>query len=312
VVPGRPDSPDLTNPRSERVRWVRSLAGRPARLRHGAFLVEGPQGVLEAVRWTSADVRDVYLSRPALDRYPEIAHQAGAAGVRVRVGSTEVLEAMSADAQGVLAVLRVRDVSLVDVAAANPRLVAVLVAVRDPGNAGTIIRTADAAGADAVVLTDTSVDVHNPKVVRATAGSFAHLPIVRGVSLAAAVAELGRAGLAVLAADGDGPHDLEDLLHAALLGGTRGPRPTAPPDRAEPGTLASGEDEGSDVTRPDLGAPSAWLFGNEAQGLGADALAPADAVVRIPIHGRAESLNVATAAGLCLYASAHAQRRTGS
>lgn len=275
-----------TGPRSERVRSVRALAGRPARQRHGLFLVEGPQGVREAVRWVPGDVQDLYLSPPALERYPEIAEAADDARVRVRRVSTDVVDAMSADAQGALAVVRMTSSSLADVVERSPRLVAVLAAVRDPGNAGTVIRAADAAGADAVVLTAGSVDLHNPKVVRASAGSLLHLPVVTAVDVGEALRALRAAGLAVVAADGRGPLDLDQLLDATL-----------------------GDGAGRAGT-PDLSRATAWLFGNEAWGLPEEHLALADAVVRIPIHGRAESLNLAAAAAVCLYASARAQRRT--
>jgi TrmH family RNA methyltransferase len=285
-VTGRPAAPELTNARAERVRSVRSLAGRPARQRQGLFLVEGPQGVREAVRWAARDVRDVYISAPPDERTAGVAAEARDAGIRVHVASAEVVDAMSPDAQGVLAVVRIVRPTLAGVLDRSPRLVAVLAAVRDPGNAGTVVRAADAAGADAVVLTAASVDAHNPKVVRASAGSLLHLPVVTGADLPEAVAVLRAAGLAVLATDAGAPLDLDDLLDAARH--------------------APGEGAGSDV--PDLTRPTAWLFGNEAWGLPAEHRALADAVVRVPIHGRAESLNLATAAAICLYASARAQR----
>ncbi len=275
---GRPARPELTHPRSERVRAVRALAGRSARQRHGLFLVEGPQGVREAVRWAPGRVRDVYLTEPAAERHPEIVDDARSAGLRTHLATAEVLDAMSADAQGVLAVARIAVPDLSEVVRTGPRLVAVLASVGDPGNAGTVIRTSDAAGADAVVLTSTSVDVHNPKVVRATAGSLFHLPVVAGVPLADAVTCLRSAGAVVLAGDGAGAHDLDDLL-----------------------------DEGAEGP---LGRPTAWLFGNEAHGLSDEDLALADDSVRVPIPGRAESLNLATAAAVCLYASVRTHRRT--
>jgi TrmH family RNA methyltransferase len=171
----------------------------------------------------------------------------------------------------------------------------VLSQVRDPGNAGTVIRAADAAGADAVVLTDASVDVHNPKAVRATAGSLFHLPVVTGVPLVEAVAALRAAGLWVLAADGAGPIDLDDLsddAHAAL----------APASEVLDGELRA------ESLPAGLAGPVGWVFGNEAWGLPDADRALADAVVRVPVHGRAESLNLATAATVCLYATARAQR----
>nr|WP_245885644.1 RNA methyltransferase [Xylanimonas oleitrophica] len=285
----------LANPRADRVKQVRALSGRPARLRHGQFLVEGPQGVREAVRFAPADVRDVYLTPAAATRYGEIVEAATSAGVRVHLGTREVLEAMSADAQGVLAVVRSTVLSLEEALGAledpdggrrRSLLVAVLATVRDPGNAGTVVRAADAAGADLVVLAGESVDVHNPKVVRSTAGSLFHLPVVSGVALEQVVEAVHARGLTVLAADGAGELDLDDLLDVA------GP--------------AGAEQRAAGV--PDLAASTAWVFGNEAWGLPEADRALADAVVRVPIRGRAESLNLATAATVCLYASGRAQR----
>ncbi|MBU4215351.1 MAG: RNA methyltransferase [Actinobacteria bacterium] len=270
----------MVNPRADRVRQVHALATRSARERSGRFLVEGPQAVREAVACTGVRVHAVYLTEAAYRRYPEIVGAARDRSVPVRLGTVEVLAAMSPDAQGVVAVADLVDVSLDHALMAGPRLVAVLAQVRDPGNAGTVLRAADAAGADLVVLTQASVDVHNPKSVRSSAGSLFHLPVVVGVSLVEAVAALRRHGLGILAASGDGRFDLDDLLDGV----------------AGPGA-------------PDLAAPTAWVFGNEAWGLADADRAAADAVVRVPLHGRAESLNLATAAAVCLYASARAQRR---
>jgi TrmH family RNA methyltransferase len=282
-----PRIPDVTlaNPRADRVKQVRALSGRPARSRHGQFLVEGPQGVREAVRHAPDVVRDVYLTPTTAERYREILAAARDAGLHVHLGTREVLEAMSPDAQGVLAVVRTRPLALADAVAAagrpgRPLLVAVLATVRDPGNAGTVIRAADAAGADLVVLAGESVDVHNPKVVRSTAGSLFHLPVVADVSLPEALDALRAAGCTVLAADGAGSLDLDDLLDTA----------------------------GTPAADPDLAVSTAWVFGNEAWGLPEADRALADAVVRVPIRGRAESLNLATAATVCLYASGRAHR----
>jgi TrmH family RNA methyltransferase len=283
----------LANPRADRVKQVRALSGRPARLRHGRFLVEGPQGVREAVRFAPDAVRDVYLTPATAQRYDEIVTQARAAGLYVHLGTREVLEAMSPDAQGVLAVVDLRPRTLTEALAAlddpdggrrRPLLVAVLATVRDPGNAGTVIRAADAAGADLVVLAGDSVDVHNPKVVRSTAGSLFHVPVVAGEPLPEVVDALRSRGLTVLAADGVGEHDLDDLLDVAGHAGAR------------------------TAGVPDLAASTAWVFGNEAWGLPPEDRDLADAVVRVPIRGKAESLNLATAATVCLYASSRAQR----
>ncbi|MCL2850267.1 MAG: RNA methyltransferase [Micrococcales bacterium] len=266
----------LTNPRADRVRQVHALAGASARDRSGRFLVEGPQGVREAVASTAVHLHAVYLTDASARRYPEIAGRAADRGV-LWLGTSAVLGAMSGDAQEVVAVADHVHVAVDRALAGAPRLVAVLVQVRDPGNAGTVVRTADAAGATAVVLCDTCVDVHNPKVVRASAGSLFHLPVATGVPTSSLVATLHDAGLVVVAATADGRHDLDDLLDGTTGG-------------------------------PDLAAPTAWLFGNEAHGLPPEVLAAADATVRVAVHGKAESLNLAAAAAVCLYASARAQR----
>jgi TrmH family RNA methyltransferase len=267
------------------VRSVRSLSGRSARQRARRFVAEGPQAVREGV--AAGAVRDLYVTPEAAERHHEIIASASSAAAQsgavvVRYVTPEVLAAMAdtITPQGLLAVCTPVEVPLQQVLTAAPLLVAVLAQVRDPGNAGTVIRAADAAGADAVILTDSSVDVYNPKCVRATAGSLFHLPIVTGVPLVDAVARLREAGLTVYAADGAGTLDLDTLADQAAAGDPSG-----------------------------LAGPTGWLFGNEAWGLPEADRELADAAVRVPVHGAAESLNLATAATVCLYASARAQRR---
>lgn len=227
-------------------------------------------------------VHEVFVTAEAEDRHQVLVSAARAAGIPVRRVGAEILAAMAdtVTPQGMIAVCALVDVPLDRVVSTGPLLVAVLASVRDPGNAGTVLRAADAAGAEAVVLTRASVDVHNPKCVRSTAGSLFHLPVVTGADLSEAVTTLRGAGLTVFAAAGDGEVDLDDLQDAAAAGAADG-----------------------------LAGPVAWVFGNEAWGLPAADLALADAVVRVPVHGRAESLNLATAATVCLYATARAQRR---
>ncbi|GAA2203126.1 RNA methyltransferase [Sinomonas flava] len=287
----------MANPRADRVRDVAKLATRAARNRRRRFLAEGPQAVREALRLDAerraegrdAVVAEVYASEACLDRYPEIAGPAAATG-QLRLATDDVLAAMAdtVNPQGVVAVCTMLDVALEDVLARRPRLLAVMCRVQDPGNAGTILRAADSAGADAVVLTAGSVDIYNPKAVRSTAGSLFHVPVVLGVEPEDLAAAARAAGLGILAADGDGPVDLDRLQDesAARRMGT---------------AAAAGEYR--------LEAPTAWLFGNEAQGLSEGEKALADHRVAVPLYGAAESLNVGTAATVCLYASARSQRR---
>jgi RNA methyltransferase, TrmH family len=261
--------------RTPRVVAARRLTRRVGRDRAGAFLAEGPQAVREAVALRPDAIREVFGTPAALARHPDIAAAARAAGAPVSAITDQAAAGLSETAtpQGLVAICRFVDQPLAAALAAVPRLVAILAAVGDPGNAGTVLRTADAAGADAVVFSAHSVDPYNGKAVRASAGSLFHLPVVRGAELAAAVAAARAAGLAVLAADGAGDTDLDELADTGRLTGR-----------------------------------TAWLFGNEAHGLPDDVTNQADARVRIPLHGKAESLNLAAAAAVCLYASARAQR----
>lgn len=269
------------SPRSPRVTAARRLARRSFRGKERRFLAEGPQAVREAIAHRADGENtliELFTTAEAAERHAEVVHAARSAGVRVHQAEEDVVAAISdtVTPQGLVGVCRFLDRPLHTVLAAGPRLVAVLANVRDPGNAGTVLRCADAAGADAVVLTDASVDVYNPKAVRASVGSLFHLPVVVGVSVEEAVGALDEAGVRVLAADGAGEHDLDAELDAGRMG-----------------------------------VPTAWIFGNEAWGLPPETRALAHAAVRVPIHGRAESLNLATAAAVCLYASARAQRAPG-
>jgi TrmH family RNA methyltransferase len=266
--------PELTSLRSPRVTAVRRLAKRSFRGKERRFVVEGPQAVREAV----GRLIEVYVTAEAAERHADIVSAARAAGAPVLTATDEVVAEMcdTVTPQGIVGLCHFLDVPFRDILRARPRLVAVLAHVRDPGNAGTVLRCADAAGADAVILTDASVDVYNAKSVRASAGSLFHLPVAVGVPVEQAVAGLRGAGVRLLAADGAGERDLDAEL-----------------------------DEGT------MGGPTGWIFGNEAWGLPAPTRALADQVVRVPIHGRAESLNLATAAAVCLYASARAQRASG-
>jgi TrmH family RNA methyltransferase len=222
-----------------------------------------------------AQVTDLFVTVPARGRHQDLVTAAESAGVPVHVISGEVMGelAQTVTPQGLLAVCGFVDVPLRALTQPAPTLVALLANVRDPGNAGTVLRTADAAGAQAVVFADASVDPYNGKCVRASAGSLFHLPVVAGARLEEAVAVMREAGLRIVAADGRAGRSLDD-----------------PQVRAR------------------LGEPTAWMFGNEAWGLPPDLVALADEPVAVPIYGRAESLNLAAAAAVCLYESARAQR----
>lgn len=254
--------------RTPRVVSARKLLRRAGRDKAGRFLVEGAQAVREAL--AHGRVHEVFATDAAARR-----HEAMLAGVPVTRVTDAVAAALSdtVTPQGLVAVCALVDVPLAEALAGAPRLVAVAAGIADPGNAGTLVRVADAAGADAVLLAGDTVDPHNGKAVRASTGSLFHLPVARDRDATAVLHACRAAGLTLLVADGRGELDLHG------------------PD-----------------TAPVLAGPTAWVFGGEAHGVPAPLAALADHRVRVPIHGRAESLNLATAAAVCLYASAAAHR----
>lgn len=310
----------IDNPHSERIRRVGDLKERRSRIRHGRFLVEGPQGVREAVSCRPDAVLDIYATvadpqtepgkeglagpsaaascvPPSPSAGPAVSGPRRAADLPATLGGTvipivrqalevggiyvhyvtdRVMKAMSKDSQGILAVCRTDAMTGPEgsgwTQAAGP--VAAFWQVRDPGNAGTVIRTADAAGCRCVVFVDDCVDPFNPKVVRSTAGSLFHIPVL-SMGTEDFMSWCRSSGFDLVAAD---------------VYGTEGRSPTPLPDFLE------GPSTG--------GRATAVLFGNEARGLPADILTRTDRIVSIPIYGKAESLNLATSAAVLLYSMA--------
>jgi RNA methyltransferase, TrmH family len=253
--------------RTPRVVAARRLQRRKDRDQSGRFLAEGPQAVREAL--AAGVVIELFGTAEALTRHGDLALRAPVVSPVTDDGLAALTETVQP--QGLVAVCEQVDVTLGAALAKGPRLVAVAAEIRDPGNAGTVLRTADAAGAGAVIFAGDAVDPYNGKCVRASAGSLFHVDVVRtGLEL---VGELRDAGLQVLATSGYGADDLDTLLDGGVLG-----------------------------------APTAWVFGSEAHGLPRQLLDAADRRVRVPIYGGAESLNLAAAAAVCLYASARAMR----
>ena len=249
------------------LRSVRRLTQRRGRDLTRKFLAEGRQAVREAL---AADDRVEEVIVHDADKHADLLE---GIGVPVWQASEHQMRQLSdtVTPQGIIAVCRQLsfDWSALD----DARLVVICAQVRDPGNAGTVIRCADAFGADAVVLTSGSVEIYNPKTVRSTVGSLFHMPILTGVPLTEAVDRVKSMGMTVLAADGVGaPLDL-----LAADGG--------------------------------LSGPVAWIMGNEAWGLPEEDARLADKIVAVPMWGKAESLNLSSAAAVCLYATASAQRR---
>ena len=256
----------ITSVRNPRIREVAALARRRERVRTGRHLVEGPKAVAEAL--AAGVVEEVFATDGAL------ADLSVPSGTRVQPVSEHVLERL-ADAmtpQGVVAVAVSRLARLAEVVGTG--LLVVLHEVADPGNAGTIVRTADAAGAAGVVLTRGSTDPFGPKAVRAAAGSTYHLPLVVDMDLADVVAACRAAGQPLLGLDAAGSRSVFELA----------------------------------VSTPPLGL----VLGSEAHGLSTEAAGLLDGMVAIPRWGRAESLNVAAAAAVAVYAAAQAVHTTPS
>ncbi|CAM2732668.1 RNA methyltransferase [Mycobacterium intermedium] len=252
--------------RSGRVVAAVKLHRHVGRRRSGTFLAEGPNLVEAAA--ACGLVRDVFVTEAASERYRSL--------LAVQQAPTHLVTERAAKAlsdtvtpSGLVAVCEMPSTGLDDVLRGSPHLVAVAVEINEPGNAGTLIRIADAMGAAAVVLAGHSVDPYNGKCLRASTGSIFTIPVVVVPDTYVAVTALQGAGLQVLATTLDGEMSLDEA---------------------------------------DLAPPTAWLFGPEAHGLPADIGAKADHRVHIPMAGNAESLNVAAAAAICLYQSARAMR----
>jgi TrmH family RNA methyltransferase len=242
------------------------------RKRAGRFLAEGPNLVAAALR--RGLVGEVFVTAAAHARFEELLRSVPV-DTPVHAVTDKAAKVLSDTVTpvGLVAVCTMPGDELHDVLATSPRLLLVAVETSEPGNAGTLIRIADAMGADAVVLAGDSVDPFNGKCLRASAGSIFALPVLSAPDTPALLTALQAAGLQVFATTLDGESSLDDPeVEARLM------------------------------------APTAWLFGAEAHGLAAAVSARADARVRIPMPGTAESLNIAAAAAICLYQSARAQR----
>jgi len=247
----------LTSIKNPKIAAAVRLKKRAFREEDRRFLVEGAQGVGEALEDPAH-----LLSLFVVDGLDPLAVRARQAGVDVHEVSPDVMGKLTSTVtpQGIVGVSPFLDVG--NDALSVDGCIAILHEVRDPGNAGTVLRSADAAGAAGVVFTASSVDPYNPKTVRSSAGSIFHLPIVRGQETAIALRDAHDRGLQILAMDGHGDEDLYTV---------------------------------------DLSIPTAFVFGNEAHGLPEEVLASADARVRVPHRGKAESLNLAAAATVCLF-----------
>lgn len=256
--------------RTPRIVKAAKLHRASERRKSKAFIVEGENSVEAAVATGAAT--DVFVTEKAAERFEPIVRMAGHMNVYVHAISDKAAKHLSdtTATTGIFAVCEPVLWTTGKALAGRPNLVSVPVLTNDPGNAGTLIRVADAMGADAVIFAGETVDPLSSKVVRSSAGSIFHLPVARDTNIKDVLGQLRSKGLQILATAADGEVNL---------------------------------DEAEEL----LAQPTAWLFGNEAHGLGQELLELADHRVRIPIRGRAESLNLATAASICLYESAKVQ-----
>ena len=261
------------------------LHRREQRSRHGQTLVEGPQAVRELLACAPGLARDLYVTEEAIERHGDVAELASAAGVWTHVLAAQDMRDLSADAQGVVAVISTPEAPGLNSLLGEASLVVATLDIADPGNLGTIIRTADAAGADAVAVGKASAELYSPKVMRSAAGSHFHVPCVAGVEASELAARAREAGLRVLTAEGTGEWELPVLIREAAEAKILGAAPSG----------------------PDLRRRALWFVGNEARGFAGYDF-DVDARVAVPLYGKAESLNVSTALAVCVYASAMAQR----
>lgn len=262
----------ITSTSNARVkRLVNLVKKRRERDREGVFLVEGPRMFREAPK---DQIQEVYVSESFFQKGGEAADWLRAGDAAGEVLADHVFSHVSdtQTPQGVLAVVRRPAYTLEDViSGACPQLL-VLENLQDPGNLGTIVRTAEGAGVTGIVLSSGCVDLYNPKTIRSTMGSIYRMPICCAADLHSALGEMKRQGICTYAAhlDGEQSYDQEDYRR-----------------------------------------PCAFLIGNEGNGLTKETAAAADRLVRIPMSGQVESLNAAIAAAVLMFEASRQRRGTG-
>ena len=258
----------LHSPHIGRVKALLGSRGKKNRELENTFVAEGLQSVREALAPKMGEglkVKQLFLTSGGLEKISAEFELDKLNQIEIFEVSDQVMDAM-ADAespQGILALCSTKSLKIADLWAMKPKKVAFFWQIQDPGNAGTVIRTADACGFDAIVFSDNSVDIFNPKTVRATVGSLWHIPVVTDVEISEFIKEALANGFKSLALMGQGQSTIsKDFISTC-------------------------------------GEKSLWIFGNEARGL--PALPDSVESVRIPMKGHAESLNVASAAAIVMH-----------
>ena len=265
----------ITSVNNQRVKDTVNLKQKKYRIESGAFLAEGLRAVEEAVQ--CANVTDLFFTKTEEDKLDNILKAAEAKHLNLFQVDEKVMAKLSdtKTPQGVVAVIKMPENSLhqlrpgafskkaeVDYEFDNNAPILILDRVQDPGNLGTIIRTADAVGALGLILLDGCVDAYSPKVVRASMGSLFHLPVVQNVTAEEALTWCYRNGY-------------------------------------EPAATAL--NNAQNVYKADISKKMAFIFGNEANGVAEELQAAAETRLFIPMAGLAESMNVAMAAGIILF-----------
>lgn len=264
------DGEQIFTERTPRVVNAAKLKRTAARRKAQRFLVEGENCVEAAVATGAAT--DIFVTKSAAARFADILEAGQAMGTFIHLIDAKAARSLqdTVTSTGIFAVCRDVLWSAREVMKGRPTLMCVPVETNEPGNAGTLIRVADAMGADAVLFAGDTVDPQSGKAARSSAGSLFHIPVARERNIMKVLSMLRAEGLAIVATAADGEVDLTEAEEL-------------------------------------LAQPTAWLFGNEAHGLPEELQQAADVRVRIPIRGRAESLNLATAASICLFESSKYQ-----
>lgn len=250
----------ITSVQNPAVQRLRALKAKKGRRESGLFLVEGEKLISEALDAGLA-ARDALIERDCAESLGVLANRLRSAGARVMFVTRHVLEAASDTVTPSGALAAFEPPVALDLTN-PPRLLVALDGLQDPGNVGSIWRTADAAGFGGLILGEGCPDPLSPKVVRSAMGSAFRLPAAESIALGDQLGALRQAGyrVVVTALDGD------DIYQ-----------------------------------RPDIGERFVVVIGSEARGVSADAGAQADARLKLPMRGGAESLNAAVAAGIIMY-----------
>lgn len=266
IVLGEDNMEIITSVNNQRVKDVANLKQKKYRTETGAFFAEGLRAVIEAVQF--ADLSELFFIKTEENKLTEIIKTAEEKGVRLYCVDEKVMAKLSDTKapQGVLAVIKMPKDRLQKLnpgtSSDNNAPVIILDRVQDPGNLGTIIRTADAVGALGLILLEGCVDAFSPKVVRASMGSLFHLPVIQDVFPEEALTWCYRHGY-------------------------------------EPAATAL--KNAQNMYKADLSKKMAFIFGNEANGVAEELQAAAETRLFIPMAGQAESMNVAMAAGIVLF-----------